>query len=181
MAQQSQQFSAPDEFERLYVRPKAGRTLIVGSYITKGKPDRRARHADVLGIDMRDGPGVDMVIDAHDPAVLALGQFDHIECTSVLEHSSRPWVVAENLQRLMVPGGTIFVTTPFVWPVHEYPGDFWRMTTEAFRVLFPAVAWDKLIYGNFQLDVDVRRQKIRGIHGLNFFPRTETLGFGRLA
>ena len=71
MALQSQQFSAPDEFERLYVRPKAGRTLIVGSYITKGKPDRRARHADAVGIDMRDGPGVDRVIDAHDPAVFA--------------------------------------------------------------------------------------------------------------
>lgn len=176
-----QLFSAPDEFERLYVRPKAGRTLIVGSFITKGKPDRRARHANALGIDMRDGPGVDLVIDAHDPAVLELGQFDHIECTSVLEHASRPWIVAQHLEQMLVPGGTLFVSTPFVWPVHDYPGDYWRLTTEAFRVIFPAVQWDKLTYGNFTLDADVRKQKVKGWQGIHFFPRTETFGFGRRA
>lgn len=175
-------FSAPDEFERLYVRPKEGRTLVVGSYITEGKPDRRARYADAVGVDMRDGPGVDVVRNLEDEDEFLIphmrGLFDHIECLSVLEHSRKPWRLAENLQQLMKHGATLHVSVPFVWAPHSYPQDFWRMTVEALPELFPLITWEKLTYGSYCLDADVRAQKVKIADGWNCFPRTETFGFG---
>lgn len=174
-------FSPQQEFERLYVRPKAGRTLIVGSFITKNKVDRRAMHADAVGIDMRDGPGVDHVVDASEPEVLELGRFDHIECTSVLEHAHRPWLVAQNLERLLVPGGTLYLTVPFVWRVHDYPSDYWRFTANGVLEMFPSIEWSKLLYGSDGLREDFDTIGERDARGYRSFLRTEVLGFGRRA
>lgn len=174
-------FSPPEEFERLYVRPKAGRTLIVGSYVTKGKVDRRALYPNVVGIDMREGPGVDRVVDAADPAVLDIGRFDHIECTSVLEHARRPWEVAQNLERLLVLGGTLYLSVPFMWRVHDYPSDYWRFTVNGVGELFPGIAWSQLLYGSDRLSPECNDMGERDKRGYRTFLRTEVLGFGRRA
>lgn len=134
--------SSTDEFERQYVRPKAGRTLIVGSRIYQNKPDRRKLYPDAVGVDMSEGPGVDVVMDLEFHAdCMSLGHFEHIECMSVLEHVKRPWVMAHNLECLLAPGGTIYVTAPFIWKVHGYPDDYWRFTTSGVRQLFPSITW----------------------------------------
>lgn len=137
--------SSAAEFERLYVRPKPGRTLIVGSRIHANKPDRRKLYAEAVGVDMEAGEGVDEVADLEQQF---LGQFAHIECMSVLEHCRRPWLMAENLQDMLEPGGTLYVTVPFVWRVHRYPDDYWRFTTSGIRVLFPAIEWAAEAYSH---------------------------------
>ena len=63
MEKQSALFAAPTEFERLHVRRMDGRTLIVGSYIVRDKKDRRLLYQNAVGLDMRPGPGVDVVHD----------------------------------------------------------------------------------------------------------------------
>jgi SAM-dependent methyltransferase len=129
------------EFEKKFVQPRVGRTLIVGSQVYRDKEDRRLRYADAVGIDMLDGPGVDRVIDLEEPLPDDLGQFDHVECMSVLEHSRRPWLMAANIERLMAPGATLFVSVPFCWRVHGYPSDYWRMTPDGLLALFSTVDW----------------------------------------
>lgn len=129
-------------FQEQHVRPRPGRTLIVGSQIYVGKEDRRKRYADVLGVDMQAGPGVDRVLDLEEPLPADLGEFAHVECMSVLEHSRRPWLLAANLERLLEPGGSIFVAVPFVWRVHGYPDDYWRFTASGVRQLFPGIKWE---------------------------------------
>lgn len=137
------------------------------------KEDRRGRYADVLGVDMLEGPGVDRVLDLEEELPRDLGQFDHIECMSVLEHSRRPWLLAANLERLMRSGASIFVSVPFVWRLHGFPSDYWRMTPEAVRSLFPAVHWVALEFSG--------GDKIPRVHrgDMYYLRRTETLGFGR--
>jgi hypothetical protein len=103
---------APEAFETQYVRPRAGRTLICGSYVTESKPDRRKRYPDALGVDLRPGPGVDVVANLE---FEQFGVFDHVECLSVLEHAQRPWRVAENLMGQMRSGSTIHLSVPFIW------------------------------------------------------------------
>jgi SAM-dependent methyltransferase len=54
--------------------------------------------------------------------------FDAVVSTEVLEHVSRPGVVLRELHRVLVPGGRLWVTVPFVGALHEEPYDFYRYT-----------------------------------------------------
>lgn len=169
-----------EAFEEAYVRPKPGRTLIVGSRVYKGKPDRRKLYKDVLGIDMLAGPGADRVLNMEDRLPDDLGQFDHIECLSVLEHSRQPWKMAENIQSLLAPDGTLFVSVPFVWRCHAYPDDYWRMTPAALVSIFTRIEWEKLAFGYGATVAPItQRLPVLRRNGIPFFARTETLGFGR--
>lgn len=173
----SVQFSPAETFQRKWVEPRPGRTLIVGSYVTEGKEDRRRRYQDAIGVDMRAGPGVDVVANLEAALPSGLGRFAHVECWSVLEHSRRPWKLAENIERLMLPGGTLHLTVPFVWRYHDYPGDFWRFTHEGVLALFPGITWTRLMYASDKLRDD-HYVKAAEVGGHPFLPRTEVIGFG---
>lgn len=51
--------------------------------------------------------------------------------------------MAENMQRLVRPGGSIFISVPWVWRYHNYPDDFWRFSWAGIQSLFPEVRWDQ--------------------------------------
>lgn len=169
-----------DVFEAAHVRPKAGRTLIVGSQVYREKEDRRKRYPDVLGVDMLPGEGVDLVLDLEEALPPGLGHFQHAECLSVLEHSRRPWLLAANIEELLAPGGTLFVTVPFVWRVHGYPDDYWRLTPSGVKSLFPRIDWETLSFG-YGSSIGSTEKKLPTIKraGVPYFARTETLAFGR--
>jgi hypothetical protein len=170
---------AVDDFEKRYVRPREGRTLIVGSRLYSGKEDRRQRFARAVGVDMQAGDGVDRVVNLEDDLPDDIGKFAHIECMSVLEHSRRPWLLAANLQRLLKRRGSIFLTVPFVWRFHAYDSDYYRFTAEGVRVLFPDVEWHALMYASNRLRPDeyLKAEEI-GPEGHPFLPRCEVAGFG---
>lgn len=166
---------APEAFEALHVKPRAGRTLICGSYVTPGKADRRMRYPDALGVDVRPGQGVDVVGDLE---FQQFGFFDHIECLSVLEHTRRPWRVADNLMAQMKAGSTIHLSVPFIWRVHDHNGDYYRFTTEAIRFLFHAIEWKALLYGGQRLYKEGAKTRSTKVDGFPFHERCETFGFG---
>lgn len=170
---------ASELFEIIHVRPHPGRALIVGSRIYQNKPDRRLRYADAVGVDMQGGPGVDRVLDLEQSLPEDLGEFTHIECVSVLEHSRRPWKLAANLERLLIPGGTIHVQAPFVWRVHGYPSDLWRFTMDGVRQLFPAIEWDAMNFAHNRLTPKNFVPSVGDQEGGVYFRRTEVVGFGR--
>jgi len=92
-----------------------------------------------IGLDMIAGPGVDVVATTHDlETVDGLGRFDAVVATSFFEHDRRFWVTLVGVRQALKPGGWFFVTVPDqVFPVHEYPGDYYRFTEQAIReVLF---------------------------------------------
>lgn len=173
---------------------KKGRTLIVGSKIHEGteKPDRRKKYTDALGVDMEDGEGVDRVCDLEEDDSLVesfesfgfgayshaeLERFAHVECTSVLEHSRRPWLLCANLERLMQDDATIIVMVPWVWRVHNYPGDYFRFTPEAIGSLLPSIQWERMAYiveGRLSEDVPTLNHR-----GIRYMARSELIMFGR--
>lgn len=168
------------EFEKGFKR-KDGPVMVAGSCVYGDREDRRKRYADAVGWDMLDGVGVDRVINLEESlADSDLGRFAHIDCVSVLEHSRRPWLIAANLERLLQPGGTLYLTVPFVWRVHAYPDDYFRFTPNGVRALFERITWQ---------DIKYAQQKIYPVEGgLNavtmkdyaYFPRTEVYAFGAL-
>lgn len=125
----------------MYVKPKEGRALVVGSRIYKVGHDRRKRYADVIGIDVAEADGVDYVANLEFDLPYYLGPFSHIDCVSVLAHSKHPWLLANNLQYLLRKGDTLFVDVPFVSRIHESRDDYWRISPAGLKSLFPDIEW----------------------------------------
>ena len=165
------------QFETACVRPRAGRTLIVGSKVYGGRADRRVLYKEALGIDLFPGEGVDRVLDLEEPLPACLGKFMHAECWSVLEHSRRPWLLAHNIEELLVVGGTLFIKVPFIWRIHNYPNDYWRFTLQGVRLLFPRIKWAALECLHTMEDSKGRVPTVL-VEGHQFLARTEIHGFG---
>lgn len=184
MEQPSDICSARDEFERAFVRPQPGRTLIVGSRVYPGREDRRALYQQAEGWDAIAGEGVDHVVNLEGELSPAdVGLFTHIECISVLEHTPRPWLVTANLERLLMRGGTLFLTVPFVWRVHAYPDDFWRFTVSGVRALFTRLGWIALRYAHIKLTKPEEKGATAAInvHDYPYLARAEVCAFGSRA
>lgn len=87
-----------------------------------------------VGTDLQDGPGVDEILDLHrlalpDASVGTALLFDTIE------HVRDPWRALGEVRRCLVPGGLLFMTSHWYFPIHAYPDDYWRFTASAFREL----------------------------------------------
>lgn len=62
--------------------------------------------------------------------------FSFILCTEVFEHLHSPWIVVEEMQRVLKPGGKLILTTRFVYPIHDAPHDYYRYTKYGLQRLF---------------------------------------------
>lgn len=78
--------------------------------------------------------GADVIADIAD-LPLDDGSLDAVLCTEVLEHVRDPRAAAGELRRILVPGGRILITVPFVGELHEEPYDFQRFTSYGLRAL----------------------------------------------
>jgi SAM-dependent methyltransferase len=76
---------------------------------------------------------VDIVtaLDAPLPANSPFGEFQLVLCLEVLEHVFDWPTAISNLAAYLAPGGTLLLTAPFVYELHEEPYDFWRPTPHA--------------------------------------------------
>jgi SAM-dependent methyltransferase len=63
------------------------------------------------------------------------GAIDSALCTEVLEHCPHPGSVLAEVHRVLKPGGSLLLTVPFLWPLHEVPHDWCRYTPFALRDL----------------------------------------------
>lgn len=90
-----------------------------------------------IGVDMREGTGVDLVADAEEGIPLDKGSADVLLCLDTLEHARRPWKVFAECARLLDEDwGVAIFTTVFDFQVHDFPNDYWRMTGECMRAMF---------------------------------------------
>ena len=75
------------------------------------------------------------VIGLLDLLPFADATFDTVLCTEVLEHVSDIEHAVGEIKRVLVPGGHALVTVPFLYPVHEAPHDYNRLTHQGLRRL----------------------------------------------
>jgi len=60
-------------------------------------------------------------------------QFDLIIASQVFEHIEDPEAAAENILKMLTPGGTFLITVPFMIKYHPSPLDMWRWTRQALK------------------------------------------------
>jgi SAM-dependent methyltransferase len=105
----------------------------VGQYrLLGGLPD----DCTVVTVDLIPGPGVDLVADAHDLHMVEAGSVDCILCANVLEHVKYPTRVAAEFLRVLKPGGMVFINTPFIFPFHADPDDYYRYSYNGLALVF---------------------------------------------
>jgi SAM-dependent methyltransferase len=96
----------------------------------------RRRGQQLLTIDIEDRSGdVTHIADIQHMPVIASGSIDTVICTEVLEHVPAPWDALKELERVLVPGGVLILTVPYLAPIHEAPNDFYRYTRFALERL----------------------------------------------
>ena len=54
--------------------------------------------------------------------------FDCVIATEVFEHCPSLEITLSEINRVLKPGGILFFTVPFVWPLHDCPNDEYRYT-----------------------------------------------------
>lgn len=59
--------------------------------------------------------------------------FDAVACLEVLEHVAEPELVMGEISRVLKPGGRAWISTPFLYPLHDAPFDFRRYTEFGLR------------------------------------------------
>jgi SAM-dependent methyltransferase len=84
---------------------------------------------------------VDLVCDAYG-VPLDDSSVETILLTEVLEHLERPSDALNECARLLRPGGHLILTTPFTWPLHEEPRDFYRYSPHGLRYLAEHASFD---------------------------------------
>lgn len=62
--------------------------------------------------------------------------FDCVFSLAVTEHVNRPWILAEEMQRVLKPGGLLIADSAFMQPLHGFPSHFFNMTGEGLREIF---------------------------------------------
>jgi SAM-dependent methyltransferase len=95
-----------------------------------------SRASDYMGLDLPSNPygAPDLGWDGR-KIPLAAAAVDSVLLTEVLEHCPNPLEVLMEISRVLKPGGFLFLTVPFIWPIHTVPHDEYRYTPFALRRL----------------------------------------------
>jgi hypothetical protein len=87
-----------------------------------------------LGVDISEGPGVDLVANVEDLPGLFPEGFGLVISTEMLEHVESWKAAVSALVLLVAPGGVLALSTRSLgFPYHPYPIDTWRYSPEAMR------------------------------------------------
>jgi SAM-dependent methyltransferase len=95
---------------------------------------QRRLHPGVINLDIGPFPNVDIVADG---AMLPFldERLDFVILDVVLEHVKQPRQFIQEAQRVLIPGGLLYVALPFVHPYHGYPADYHRFSVDSLPLL----------------------------------------------
>lgn len=94
-----------------------------------------------VGVDMSVNSFADVIADNHN-LPFKNNTFDVIIITEVLEHCDNEYQVINELRRVAKPKALVYLTLPFIFPLHGIPYDFNRFSVYKLKKLF---AQDKII------------------------------------
>jgi len=104
-------------------------------FLDMGAGLRREYRSNVVNAEIAMLPSTDILCFG-DAMPFDDDTFDGVACLAVLEHVPEPFVVAEELVRVVKPGGRVVVDWPFLQPVHGYPDHYFNATEQGARLAF---------------------------------------------
>ncbi len=123
------------ELERL---PLGAQVLNVGSNGQTAALAREvatARGLQLISTDVDNARQPDLIDDITASAFTD-ARFDAVMVAEVLEHVGNPFLAASEIERILKPGGLLIASTPFIYPIHDRPHDYWRFTRFGLAKLF---------------------------------------------
>ena len=78
---------------------------------------------------------IDFIADAH-ALPFADEMFSYVYSLAVFEHLHSPWIAADEIYRVLKPGGEVYVLTAFTQHMHGYPDHYFNMTTSGLKRIF---------------------------------------------
>lgn len=153
-----------------------GAKEVTGSSVIKS----RIINAKYIGTDIAPGRNVDFVCDAHELSkFISNNSVDLIYSTSVFEHLYAPWLVAEEISKVLKVGGFVCIETAFNFKSHERPWNFFHMTDLGLKALFNEYlgfetidsGLDVPIRGRFSLlgPKYLRMKEVYGLMSMSYF------------
>lgn len=113
--------------------------LDVGSYGVNGTYKEIFSDSEkylYTGLDVTPGSNVDYVpSDPYRWPELQEESFDAIISGQAFEHIEYPWMIVEEMNRVLKKNGLICIVAPSRGPEHKYPVDCWRYYPDGFRSL----------------------------------------------
>jgi uncharacterized protein YbaR (Trm112 family) len=100
-----------------------------------GAGNRKSDDPRLVRMDVLSTPWVDVIGDAH-ALPFRDGVFGMVHSAAVFEHLARPWVAAQEILRVLRPGGYVFADCNFVFPYHGYPAVYFNASAEGLRQVF---------------------------------------------
>ncbi|MGH7437508.1 MAG: class I SAM-dependent methyltransferase [Polyangiaceae bacterium] len=82
----------------------------------------------------RNGRGPDVVYDGR-TLPFGDGAFDTVLSVQVLEHTPEPQQLVDEMARVLAPRGTLILTAPFSFRLHEEPHDYFRYSPHGLRAM----------------------------------------------
>lgn len=107
------------------------------------------KHQTYIAIDAACGDqfwnysGLDVIADL-EKAPFKPNSFDLVICTQVLEHVREPQIVLNEFFRIAKAGGSICISAPQGWGVHQAPYDFYRYTHFGLRYLLEKAGFEMI-------------------------------------
>ncbi len=98
---------------------------------------KHAPLCNYTGFDLLGGDNVDVVGDAHQLSKYFGDEtFDVIISSAVFEHLAIPWVVIEEIAKILKVGGQVCTETHFSFCEHELPWNFFQFHPNGLQYLF---------------------------------------------
>jgi len=120
--------------------PYTGTVIDLGCGSSPYKENILGQASTYVGVDWTNSihgrAGVDVFANLSRPLPFRDDCADVIVSFQTLEHLPEPSLFLAESLRILKPGGSIYMTVPFMWHVHEEPHDYYRYTRYGLLYLF---------------------------------------------
>ena len=119
---------------------RKGKLLEVGGSIARNTKSEFSNF-DYTNLDLLDSKDVPTIVgDITDcKKIIKDNTYDFIFNFHVFEHIKEPWKAAEEINRILKPGGISMTVTFWSWRYHPIPTDYWRFSPECLKFLFKSM------------------------------------------
>ena len=110
----------------------------IGSYGVGGVVGYKRYCSDkwkYTGVDIREGPNVDHVVKEMYDWDIEPNSVDVVISGQAFEHIKYFWLTAEQIAKILKPGGLFMLIVPSAGRIHRHPVDCWRFLPDGLKAL----------------------------------------------